>query len=184
MRDVTTSNFGLLIAFVLPGFVLLWGMAPYSATVADWIALTTSDAPTVGGFLYVTLASVGLGQLVSTLRWLLIDSLHHRTGITPPEWSFHQLRSKDVSAAFERFVEDHYRFYQFHANGLVSLTLASVAWWTANGFSLASFTVVLLCDGLLYVGSRDTMTRYYRRVEGVLSIQLSSTPTSLEKSHE
>ena len=61
VKDVTTNNFGLLIAFVLPGFVLLWGMAPYSSTISEWLGQATSNAPTVGGFLYVTLASVGLG---------------------------------------------------------------------------------------------------------------------------
>ena len=33
MKDVTSANFGLLIAFVLPGFILLWGIKPYSATI-------------------------------------------------------------------------------------------------------------------------------------------------------
>ena len=169
VKDVTTSNFGLLIAFVLPGFVLLWGIAPFSQTVTNWLTHTHSDAPTVGGFLYVTLASVGLGQLVSTLRWLLVDSLHHRTGITPPTWSFRELRSKEASGAFERLVDDHYRFYQFHANGFVALTLAFLAHGMAAGFSVAGFIAVLLCDALLFAGSRDTLSRYYRRTEQVLS---------------
>ena len=169
VKDVTTSNFGLLIAFVLPGFVLLWGIAPYSQTVTHWLAHANSDAPTVGGFLYVTLASVGLGQLVSTLRWLLIDSLHHRTGITPPAWSFRELRSKEASGAFERLVDDHYRFYQFHANGFVALTLAFLTHGVATGFSTSGFVAVVLCDVLLFVGSRDTLSRYYRRAEQVLA---------------
>lgn len=168
MRDVTSENFGLLIAYVLPGFILLWGIAPYSTTISGWLGQTTSDAPTVGGFLYVTLASVGLGQLVSTLRWLLIDSLHHRTGIHKPNWSFSQLRSKDTVAGFDRFVEDHYRYYQFHANGLIAVTLAAVLQWTAIGFRFSDLVLLTLCDALLFLGSRDTLTKYYRRVESVL----------------
>ena len=171
MRDVTTNNFGLLIAFVLPGFVLLWGIAPYSSTISGWLGQTTTDAPTVGGFLYVTLVSVGLGQLVSTLRWLLIDSIHHHTGIHKPNWSFSQLRSKETVAAFDRFVEDHYRYYQFHANGLVAITLAMILRWHVVGFRLIDIVLVLLCDALLFVGSRDNLQRYYRRAESVLSAE-------------
>lgn len=169
MKDVTTNNFGLLIAFVLPGLVLLWGMAPYSTTISGWLGQTTSDNATVGGFLYITLASVGVGQLVSTLRWLLIDSLHHRTGIHKPDWSFSQLSSRNTVAAFDRLIEDHYRFYQFHANGLVSLTLAMILRWQALEFRFGDCVFLLLCDALLFVGARDNLSKYYRRVENVLS---------------
>ena len=169
MRDVTTNNFGLLIAFVLPGFILLWGMAPYSSTISGWLGQATSNAPTVGGFLYVTLASVGVGQLVSTLRWLLIDSLHHATGIEKPNWSFRQLRSKETIAAFDRFIEDHYRYYQFHANGLVAGTLAMILRWNATGFRCCDLVLLIVCDTLLFLGSRDNLQRYYRRAESVMS---------------
>lgn len=171
MKDVTTNNFGLLIAFVLPGFVLLWEMAPYSNTISGWLGQATGNAPTVGGFLYITLASVGVGQLVSTLRWLLIDSLHHATGIQKPNWSFSQLRSKETVAAFERFVEDHYRYYQFHANSLVACTLAMILRWHTTGFRCCDLVLLIACDILLFLGSRDNLQRYYRRSESVLSAE-------------
>ncbi len=169
VKDVTSENFGLLIAYVLPGFILLWSLAPYSITIAGWLGQATGDQPTVGGFLYVTLASVGLGQFVSTLRWLVMDSLHHATGIRRPSWSFSQLRSREAIAAFDRFIEDHYRYYQFHANGLMALTLAAILRWASGGFVLFEAAVVLLCNVLLFLGSRDTLMKYYRRVESVLS---------------
>ena len=169
MKDVTSENFGLLIAYVLPGFILLWSLAPYSITIAGWLGQATGDQPTVGGFLYVTLASVGLGQLVSTLRWLVIDSLHHSTGVSRPSWSFRQLRSRETIAAFDRFIEDHYRYYQFHANGLIALSVAAVLRWTNGGFVVLEMVGVVICNVLLFLGSRDTLTKYYRRVESVLS---------------
>jgi hypothetical protein len=88
VKDVTSENFGLLIAYVLPGFVLLWSLAPVLDHHRGWLGQANGDQPTVGGFLYVTLASVGLGQFVSTLRWLLMDSLHHATGIRQPHFDF------------------------------------------------------------------------------------------------
>jgi hypothetical protein len=163
VRDVTSENFGLLIAFVLPGFVLLWGIAPYSSTITGWLGQTTSDAPTVGGFLYVTLASVGLGQLVSTLRWLLIDSLHHRTGVRPPNFDFARLRNS--VDAFDRLIEVHYRYYQWHANALIAVTLTTILHWTASGFLFRQLLLLLVVDAILFVGSRDTLTKYYRRVD-------------------
>jgi len=166
VRDVTSANFGLLIAFVIPGFVLLWGIEPYSGSVQNWVAPESGPHATVGGFLYVTVASVGLGQLVSTLRWLVIDSMHHRTGIRKPTWNFRRL--KDKVDAFDHLIQIHYRYYQWHANCLVAATLSACLRWSVNGIRLSEFLLLLAVDALLFVGSRDTLDKYYRRVEELL----------------
>ena len=166
MKDVTSANFGLLIASVLPGFVLLWGLEPYSETIHVWMGQSASGDTGVGGFLYVTVASVGLGQLVSTLRWLLIDSLHHRTGLRKPSWNFRKL--KDSVDAFEQLIEIHYRYYQWHANSLIALTLAAFLRWPADGFNGRLFVLLIFVDALLFIGSRDTLSKYHRRVEELL----------------
>jgi len=38
MKDVPPGNFGVLIAFVLPGFIVLWGVSYFSATVRLWLS--------------------------------------------------------------------------------------------------------------------------------------------------
>jgi len=166
VKDVTSENFGLLIAYVLPGFILLWSLAPYSITIAGWLGQTTGDQPTVGGFLYVTLASVGLGQFVSTLRWLLMDSLHHATGIRQPHFDFSKL--KDAVEAFDRLIEIHYRYYQWHANSLVALILAAVFRSYSHGLQAGDLLLLLMVVVLLFLGSRDTLRKYYRRVDDLL----------------
>ena len=166
MQVVTSKSFGLLIAYVIPGFVLLWGIEPYFTSVQTWLGQPSQQSPTVGGFLYVTIASVGLGQLLSTARWMLIDTLHHHTGIPKPDWSFRRL--EDNVAAFDRLIEDHYRYYQFAANGIVAVTLAAVLRWIAIDFSCRQFLLLLLIDVLLFISSRDTLRKYYRRVEEFL----------------
>ena len=170
MNDVTNQNFGLLIAFVLPGFILLWGLQPHSDMVSSWLGHATAEVPSVGGFLYITMASVGVGQLVSTLRWLLVDTLHHHTGVKPPKWNFKRLR--DRVAAYDRLIEIHYRYYPWHANGLVAVTISAVLRWTANGFMVRELLLLLFVDALLYLGSRDTLQKYYRRVEELLTRDL------------
>ncbi len=170
VNDVTNQNFGLLIAFVLPGFILLWGLQPHSEMISSWLGHATAEVPSVGGFLYISMASVGVGQLVSTFRWLVIDSLHHRTGINPPKWNFKRL--KDRVSAYDRLIEIHYRYYQWHANGLIAVTAAAILRWNANGFSGRELLLLLYVDLLLYLGSRDTLSKYYRRVEELLARDL------------
>jgi len=109
VNDVTAGNFGLLVAYLLPGFVSLLGLAAYSETVRTWLTAGAATGPTVGGFLYLTLASITTGLLVSTVRWALLDSLHHATGVRRPEWDFGNLSKR--LPAFELLVESHYRYY-------------------------------------------------------------------------
>ena len=106
-------------------------------------------------------------SVVSTLRWLLIDTLHHRTGVRPPRWDFRKL--KDRVTAYDRLIEIHYRYYQFHANSLLAVSISALLRWLEQGFRVRELFLLLAIDTLLYLGSRDTLSKYYRRVEELLA---------------
>ena len=167
MRAITNQNFGLLIAYVLPGFVALWGLSHVSATIAAWLGSSPTDMPTVGGFLYVTLASVGAGLTVSTMRWLVIDTIHHRTGIPAPDWDFTRLSER--TAAYDVLIEIHYRYYQFYGNSLVAVWLAFVVRWSDVCLSIWEPVGVMALSPILWLGSRDTLRKYYRRTEAAMA---------------
>lgn len=157
-------NFGLLIAYLLPGFVLLQGVRPFVPGVDVLLGTPADEAATVGGFLYTTLAAVGAGMVVSTVRWLVIDTLHHATGIRPPDWDFSLLGEN--AGAFDLIVEHYYRYYQAYANGVVSLVIVfAVRRWSLGVTSpIGALDLGLLTlSGVLFVGSRDSLRRYYTR---------------------
>jgi hypothetical protein len=114
--DVIDNNFGVVIAFWLPGFLLLWGLAYSFPQVSALIPKPTEgDAPTVGGFLYVALASLAVGLIVSAIRWMIVDTLMHATGVRQPRTiEYKQLKNQDVLNAFQAVVENHYRYYQYY----------------------------------------------------------------------
>jgi len=177
MKEVSSSNFGLLIAFILPGFTALWGASFISPLLRSWLGGADATGPTVGGFLYVTLASVAAGLIVSTVRWAIIDSIHHCTGLPQPTWDFSRLQEN--VAAYKVLHEIHYKFYQFNSNTLVSLLFVYIArrihlgFWTA---ALGWFDVgVLLLLVIFYVGSRDTLRNFYGRVNDLLGSEPAAT---------
>ena len=118
VSTLSNQNFGLVIAYVVPGFVALWGVSYFSPTVDSGSRLQ-QDAPTVAGFMYVTLASLAAGVTVSAVRWAVIDQLHHATGIVPPAWKFAHLEGK--LQGYLTLIENHYRYYQFYSNMFVAV---------------------------------------------------------------
>jgi len=170
VKDVTSTNFGLLIAYVLPGVTALWGVSYFSPNVRAWFGSTPCVSPTVGGFLYVTLAAVAAGVTVSTVRWMVVDTTHHLTGIPRPRWDFRRFDEK--VAAYEMLGEVHYRYYQYHANTLISLVFTYLARRISLGFfslPLGWIDVGLLMLSVIFAaGSRDTYRKYTDRLTMVL----------------
>jgi hypothetical protein len=122
--------------------------------------------------LFVTLASVVAGLTVSTVRWLVVDTLHHRTGLPPPPRDFSRLGGNE--AAFGLIVEDHYRYYQFYSNMLVALFFTLILRHAAAGGQWSRFdgidAIVFATGGTFFAGSRDTLRKYYERTGQLLRI--------------
>jgi hypothetical protein len=179
MPVISSENFGLLIAYVLPGFIALWGVRPLVPGLDAWFAASPDSAPTVGGFLFITLASVAAGMLASTVRWLLLDTLHHCTGVPQPQWDFRHFPAR--VAAVDSLVQDHYRYYQHYGNTLVALGVVSAA-RLAGGSGVLTPTggwmeLAFLAVGVvLYLGSRDALRKYYERTSAILRHRAAPQP--------
>jgi len=174
VKEISSKNFGLLIAYVLPGILCLWGVSYFSPTVRSWFGTAPTDSPTIAGFLYVTLAAIAAGMIASTVRWLVVDTIHHLTGIPRPDFDFS--RFEDKFSAYDMLGEVHYRYYQFYGASLIAL-LFSYSCWRLSA-SLASTPLglrdvgVLLLAGILFAGSRDTFRKYNQRLSMLLGQRL------------
>jgi hypothetical protein len=106
-----------------------------------------------------------MGMTVSCFRWLVIDHLHHWGGILPPIWEVNPLEER--LQALNWAVEHHYRFYQFYANTLIAVVWSySISRWFAVSPLLGlrtDFGVIVLCT-TLFLGSRDSLSKYYSRM--------------------
>lgn len=151
---------------MVPGFVLLWGFQPYSATLRQWLGQSLSESATVAGFLYTTVLAVGLGMLCSTARWLLVDRLFRKQDVGPATWNFKRLPA--TLPAFNRLIEDHFRYYQYHANSLLAVNAAMMLYWSGEGFMWVQLPALAVIDGLLYAGAADTLRKYDARMSVIL----------------
>ena len=177
--DSLVKNFGLIIAFGLPGFLVLIGLPP-QATSPLANLLNQPGQPSLGGFLYLLPASIGCGLILSAIRWILIDTLLHWSGVRKPNLNFHSIPSK--LEAFNLFVEHNYRFYQFYSNCLIAILVLLAVHWRINSRPSAEVLGLLglLCV-VLVAASRDCLARFYLRARITLG-ELHETQTSTRNS--
>jgi hypothetical protein len=168
VHPVSHENLGVTIAYILPGFLALWGLGCLSPTIDSWLNSSSGAAPSVGGFLYVALASLALGIFANILRRLLIDPIHHRTGIAKKQWKYILLQ--DRIDAIQFIVLHQFRYYQFAGNSILALAFTATVFelclpnWTWQHNAACGVVEVAL-----YFGSRDNLRLYYRRLEEVLA---------------
>lgn len=169
MGELSARNFGLLIAYILPGFVAVWGLSLECEPLRVWLSGPIGEGPSLAGIPYVLAASIGAGMTASGVRWAVLDTLHHRTGIPSPKWN--DARLIDRLPVYQFFIEIHYRYYQFYANSLVAGLFSYTLWrwhspctWECLGADAAFASLA----GVFYAGSRDTLRKYYSRTAALL----------------
>lgn len=158
-------QFGLIIAFLLPGFLCLCGFSVVFPALSGW--LMAQPTPSMGGFLYAVLGSLAAGLVVSAIRWAVIDRIHHATGILAPEFDYSRLTENLL--AYQLAVEHNDRFYQFYANTAVAAAFFTIVQQSSLGlWSGAANCGVVLLEIVLLAASRDCLRRFYKRVSLLL----------------
>src|SRR5579863_4071511 len=145
--NVSSNQFGLIVAYLLPGFIGLAGIAPLVPAVGQWLQPVNQAQASFGAPIYALLAATTVGMIANCTRWLLVDHIHHYMGVRPPVWDDSRLDKRLV--AFNYLVENHYRYYQFVANSLVVIVVAySINRWIGTSPLLGFGTdlgFVILC---------------------------------------
>jgi len=160
--DILSRQFGLVIAYLLPGFIALIGVAPFVPMIADWLRADQS-----GGFgapVYALLAATAAGMIVSCFRWFLVDQVLLMTGMERPAFNAQALEQNPT--AFNYLIENHYRYFQFYAN-----TLVAVIWTyfiyrshnTSSHLTLGTDAGVMVLCVVLFAGSRDALGKFRTR---------------------
>lgn len=162
-EENSLTNFGLLIASVLPGFTALQGFPLVSPAAAAW-GTGGDPNPALTSFLSGTVMAVAAGLTVSTVRWLVIDTIHRKTGVRRPERDFARL---ERSVAAQEYLDlAHYRYYKFYSNMVVALVYA----YATRDYALGWRGVVDLPVAVLFfVASRDTLAKFYDRTGKLLA---------------
>jgi hypothetical protein len=170
MKDISTSNFGLLIAFALPGFVALWGISGIWPMELGCLIGTDGCTTTITlvGFFNSTIAALAAGMVIGAIRFVLIDTLHALTGLRRPVWNGQAFGSN--LEAVKTMVQEHYRFYQFYSGMLIAVLLAYAAHLHRESFTLGiPVLLIALLLAVFWIASRDSLGKYYTGLERLLT---------------
>jgi hypothetical protein len=170
VKDVTEKNFGVIIAFLLPGFLLLWGLSYSRTDLASWLLnMSNKDAPLIGSFLYATIASLALGLVTSAVRMALFDEfLYCITRLKSPNINSAKLKNKETREAFNAAIENHYRYYQYYANSLIAIATAAGYYVFTKGLPSTIITIlVIITIFILGYASRSELRSFNERAEAI-----------------
>lgn len=170
LPDIDRQEFGILVAYVIPGFVALWGASFLSPIVARWLSPEPSIPASIQAVLFVLVASVGAGMTASAFRWAILDTLHQFTGLARPQWDDRRLQEN--IDAFDTIVEAHYRHYLFYANSAVAAGFTFAAWSLSVQPPLSAFwprALIFAATEIVFLAAaRDTLRKYYVRSNRLL----------------
>lgn len=131
-----------------------------------------STETTVGGFLILTIWSAMAGMILSLFRWLLVDTLHHATGVKPARLEFSRL--EENINAFQLVVEHQYHYYQFYSNLLIALLVVGTKRLFDGTLTLGTALLGLVLLATLWIASRQTLSKYYQRAGEILRCEHST----------
>lgn len=174
MSDNLYRWFGLIIAQLLPGLLVVYGLSFTSRTIREWLGTATAQQVTVGSALLVVLTAVFCGLLLSAMRFLVFERLLRVDDGTRPA-NHAKLTEPGKEAAYTSIVVHHYAYYQFYGSAALAIPIFLLLWLVSpNGPSLKWLVVLLgmpLAFGVCYVAATDAMKRFLDKRAQILSVE-------------
>jgi hypothetical protein len=167
MKELTSTSFGYLIAFLLPGLLGLYAASYWIPEIDVLLQPIQNANANVGPSIMLLLIAVGIGVCVSSVRhFVLVEFFYKKifkkrgipsdiyTGVSPDELVWHKT-----------LAEEHYRYHQFYGGCAVSILVMFVGWLAHGhlelslrlGYVTACF---VLAEVLLERSAADCHMRY------------------------
>ena len=162
--DKLGLNFGLIIAYFIPGFLGVFAVAKYENSVKALLG-GSSGTPESPSVVLLLLLALAIGIIINAFSWAFVRPLITLSGVKrPATLDYTKLRKEDIEV-YNVIIESNFRYHQFYANMLVAVLILSPAWLvrplTGNVIRNVSFFLV---SSILFLAARDSLQRAYKRM--------------------
>jgi hypothetical protein len=182
MKDLSSTSFGYLIAFLLPGLLGLFALSYWSNDVRSLIQPAVKADATVGPSVILMLVALAVGLCVSAIRFFIFEKMLCRHSSFPKDM-FAKLSAENKLPSFKAVVDEHYRYHQFYGGIAVSLAVMFVGWavrscpvmnceFIFETFGFAVFEIVLALT------ASDAFKRYVERGTTIVNSEVIAQPAA------
>jgi hypothetical protein len=161
-------NFGLIIAFFLPGVIATYSLRYISNQIDQLLQTIEKGQSFVGPAAMLVMGALVAGLIISSVRVVVFDPLIHLTGVPKPKVDYKKLDSAEKRAAYNELVDNIYRYYQFYGNVFLGLLLLACLRYVMAGApilgSAKSFSFFVISIGAiatLFLAARQSMLQLH-----------------------
>ena len=140
LKDVTITSFGLLIAYLLPGLVGLYGLSFWAPPLQTAFGIFLTSESNVGLFLIIVLAALVVGLLAHGVRWLIFEVLFSSSTYRLDPSVYAHLSGERKLTAFRTAIDEFSRYHQWWGGVAVVGPIGFVGWLVGGGFSNLKWT--------------------------------------------
>jgi len=176
VKDITSTSFGLLIAFLLPGLVGLYSMSCWSRTLRKVFDTFLTVNSNLGLSVVVLLAALAVGLLVTAVRWVIFECWICKKDRFGPS-DFEKLDDESKLLVFRAIVDEHYRYHQFWGGMCIVIPFLSIGmfqeYWTYLSAlrAVMSLIFVVAVEIISGVAAREAFHNYVTRAKRILTIK-------------
>jgi hypothetical protein len=172
-KDFTSTSFGYIIAFLLPGVTVIYAGTFYFSGMRSTMDTFERSGSNIGLFLLITLAALAIGLILTPIRALIYEeALGGESKLEKSD--FQKLDAKRLGP-FRAVVDEQYRYHQFW--GSMSLALPVLFSGLAVRYTdelswpewIASVAVALGIEGATVWAACASFSRYVWRAKAILN---------------
>jgi len=174
MKDITSTTFGLLIAFFLPGLACFYGLGSWSIAIKNMFDTFLTAQSNIGLFFLVFAGAVIISLELTLLRWILFELLLCKSIKFDPN-DFHELgKDEKKLAAFRAVAEEHYRYHQFWGGMFFAIPVFYIGWllqiWLTLGclYKVSLIVALVLIEFITACGALKAFKNYITRGKQIL----------------
>ncbi len=139
MKDITTTSFGLVIAYLLPGITSLYGLSFWFSDLEKMFRSFLTAESSVGLFLIVVLASLVMGLVVNSARWLLFE--RSESDSLQKEDLGNLGTDKVILEAYLARIDENFRYHQAYGGLAIALPFLFSGWLWNSWSSLSGLQI-------------------------------------------
>jgi len=180
MRDITTTLFGLFIAYLVPGVSGLYGLRYFSTAIQNLFDTFFSVKTNVGLFFWAIIVALIVGLIVNSLRLLIFEKWRCKSERLTEEDIAEIDKQETKLKAFQVVIDENFRYHQCYGNLFLTLPICIVGWtytsvkssWPPDGNLILKavllWLLILTIEIAIYRSAIEGYLRFVRRTKSIM----------------